>query len=353
MSALLCLAVRAGQVSTIDQLYLLSGTPTNYGDEAFPVSLYRIDGQKLKTVRQIVPKNVGLYAVSVASNALFILYPNETPTAASIIHFDQPDLSDDVTFNPKGLVVLQSFLTVAQPPGEGTEELIPLVTEPPKPPDPLLGTVLSISSDLNAKQRVKTEAWVDYQAIYREGDPGGAFDKPSFVAASATDRIVVSLFGKSTAIGPLPPALVGAQHLSIVVASSKYLGVAVIPARIQDVLQLKSREVFVLDRERHKWITVPIEGSSIFCRLFDDWMACRGEEQSTFQVIENLKSQRKIQMETGQTDNEILAIKGDKAFYRINDAIYEGILAGNSLRSSSLLVKDDSVHEIHWIFWSK
>jgi hypothetical protein len=37
--------------------------------------------------------------------------------------------------------------------------------------------------------------------------------------------------------------------------------------------------------------------------------------------------------------------------YRINDTIYQARIADTQLRETSVIVKDDDVPEVHWVFW--
>jgi hypothetical protein len=37
--------------------------------------------------------------------------------------------------------------------------------------------------------------------------------------------------------------------------------------------------------------------------------------------------------------------------YRVNDTIYQARIVGDKLQDNSVLVKDDDVPEIHWVFW--
>jgi len=39
--------------------------------------------------------------------------------------------------------------------------------------------------------------------------------------------------------------------------------------------------------------------------------------------------------------------------YRVNDTIFQAQIAGGKLRGTTVVVKDEDVPEIHWVFWSK
>jgi hypothetical protein len=70
-------------------------------------------------------------------------------------------------------------------------------------------------------------------------------------------------------------------------------------------------------------------------------------------VLQNLDDGRKIRIETGQEDSEILNVNGDIVVYRVNDSVYRASIAGDRLQGATVLAKDDDVPEVHWVFWSK
>ena len=148
------------------------------------------------------------------------------------------------------------------------------------------------------------------------------------------------------------------------------------------------------DRARNTWEIMQLEGNATAdrSRLFGDWLASRvslllqnprpapGRDNernfetaslpdvqneyhdyfdhlkiwlSGAQILQNLRDGRKIRIDTAQEDSEILNVKGTEVFYRINDAIYQSRIVGNKLDKPTLLVQDEDVPEIHWVFWSK
>ena len=78
-------------------------------------------------------------------------------------------------------------------------------------------------------------------------------------------------------------------------------------------------------------------------------------------ILQNLADDRKLTLNIGQEDSEILAIRADgELLFRVNDSIYSAeivpasILTGPSddrLTEPALIVKDVHVPEIHWAFW--
>jgi hypothetical protein len=55
---------------------------------------------------------------------------------------------------------------------------------------------------------------------------------------------------------------------------------------------------------------------------------------------------------TNQEDSEVLYVRNNTVFYRVNDAIYASRIEQDRLDSPELLVRDDDVPEVHWMFWS-
>jgi hypothetical protein len=170
----------------------------------------------------------------------------------------------------------------------------------------------------------------------------------------------------------------------------------------------KSHQVFVHDRLADRWTTIQLEGTSNSSRsrFFAPWLATivadfnmdnaktgpgreneRGQEAfgnsseiagqsgnpgnarfplvrgavdggtSTFLpgvlLLDNVKDGRRIRIETGQEDSEILQVRNDTVLYRVNDTIYQAAIQGSQLQGVSVVAKDEDVPEIHWVFWSK
>jgi hypothetical protein len=69
-------------------------------------------------------------------------------------------------------------------------------------------------------------------------------------------------------------------------------------------------------------------------------------------VLQNLVDGRRIRIETGQEDSEILAVRDQNVLYRVNDTIYQASMQGDQLQNASTIAKDRDVPEVHWVFWS-
>ena len=75
--------------------------------------------------------------------------------------------------------------------------------------------------------------------------------------------------------------------------------------------------------------------------------------------IYNINSGKYIEweaLENGhrQGDSEVLYIEDEMVYYRINDKLYRAkILNGEKLGKSELLVQDDRIVDVHWLFLVK
>jgi hypothetical protein len=193
-----------------------------------------------------------------------------------------------------------------------------------------------------------------------------------------------------------PPELRGrneAAALGIIAASQDYL---VVPKpRTREEMDSPPPpdfiQGFVHVRSTGAWKRVRIEGNSSYSRLFGVWLATdvakwnpghavspgrknerdQGSESlprvrngyESFRgrwnwspgvlTLQNLADDRKIRIETGQEDSEILKVEDDLVLYRVNDTIYQARIDGDQLKDTTVIVKDEDVPEVHWAFWSK
>jgi hypothetical protein len=69
-------------------------------------------------------------------------------------------------------------------------------------------------------------------------------------------------------------------------------------------------------------------------------------------LLHNLVDGRQFGLETSRADSEILGVKNGAVFYRIDDAIYKAKIENGWTHDPTLLVKDDNVPHVHWLFWS-
>ncbi len=391
-------------------MYLLAGTPTSiYGTEGFPATLYQVGaGAKLEFVREVVPQGHGLIAVHPVGNVIFV--GRDGPSVLTVIHVRDPKRQDDVPISlfesqnevlfPPGSIMADLEASIASESAQLSPiELIPFFTHAsqydPRKGDSTRGVLVSVSSDLETSiPRVQRDAWDKYSALQSEGAPGGPQIIPTGIMGSAVhNRFAVDIFGHIIPVDTLPPSLRGKKTLKAIAVSQEYVLLAVTRSR-REIYSPSSAQIHVHDRARNAWETIQLEGnaSADHSRLFGDWLTSRvslsldnprpapGRQNerdfetaalpdvqneyhdyfdhlkiwlSGTQILQNLRDSRKIRIETGQEDSEILNVRGTEVFYRVNDAIYQAKIVGNKVGKATLLVHDQDVPEIHWIFWSK
>jgi hypothetical protein len=176
-------------------------------------------------------------------------------------------------------------------------------------------------------------------------------------------------------VPPFPIAGDPGDTLFIVAASARYF--AFIPL-------IRSPEhpfpypippyVCVHDRNRNTWKKLPSSSTVPNTRkIFGSWLATivevlqpgetiknPGAENRTSQnpipatlVLDNLEDGRRINLNTGQVDSEILTVRKDGlVLYRMNDSIFAAQIEGNKLSKPTLIVRDEDVPGVHWVFWS-
>jgi hypothetical protein len=67
----------------------------------------------------------------------------------------------------------------------------------------------------------------------------------------------------------------------------------------------------------------------------------------------NLADGRRLTLDTGQMDSEVLGIQPDgEMTYRIYDKIYEAKITAEKIGPAKLLAHGEDVPEVHWAFWS-
>jgi len=404
---LLCCIPTWGQgnpTPSLQQLYLLAGTTSQHTPQSYPVVLYRVGkDRRLELVREVVRQSDGIRFVYAWGDAIFFLYPHDSVTSVSIVHTNEPTRADDVVFSSDGVTPSPSASAIVVPPGSAAALLIPWITnlaDPANPPSRIAVTDAKVSSSSGGPgPRVQLDTWSDYAYLRSEGAPGGPNYVAALIGSAEGDNLAINFFGHTTVIDKLPPKLRRTNNEivpSIVAASEEYL----ILCRQLTWEEVKAGklggaiELYVQDRTKDRWNTVQSESNSSTLRLFGPWLTTivatwspnhevpnpgreneRPQEDATDRlppvqilyrsfvghnvllpgilVLQNLNDGRKIRIETGQEDSEILRVEGDAVLYRVNDTIYQARIAGDKLQDTVVVVKDEDVPEVHWVFWGK
>ena len=389
--------ILAGQPArgTGNRFYFLAATPTNYSPRAFPASLYAVDAKgKLQLVRQLVDGSNGVYDVEdLGDNLLAIASPHVVPTQLSIVHKETPTNVDNVAINPEARPLINSLdcLTLLDTNATRPYRLFSLVDR-----DGLIVKKLSLPLPGDASiDRLSAARPQDYANPLVSGLPGGPEYGFGLFVSREGEQLLLKVGNALTSVSKVPetlfPALPGGKRdISIVAASPSYF----IICKGHNAEELAAGNItttldFVHDLKSDVWKQLSVPGNYSRQRIFGPWLAVieqfahannptnpgRSKERSTatadrpntqaeyaaFQgkdssipgllLLNNLKDGRRIELQTQAEDSEILLVtQAELVLYRVNDSIYQGRIARNSLRDVSLVVQDDDVPEIHWAF---
>jgi hypothetical protein len=388
---------QSGAATDFGQLYLLAATPTEHSPAtAYPVTLYRLgaDG-KLKTVREIVDQADGARIIQSWKNVVFVIYPHLVSTTVSILHIDDPLRVDEITFNPKAFIPADSAVTIAELSGSVMEQLVPLMTNAE---DTANHPVPLVSVRASSATRLETDNWDDYSKLRREGDTGGPALVAGLIARVRARDLVVSVFAHSTVIDSLPEgwSTAIANEMPLIIAANRSYLIFMTQHKGAGSTEDSSddwQDVFIHNRGTDRWTRMRLEGSVSASRFFEPWLATQigvwnpqhhpspGRENersgggSTGRsadtrgmytqlrgrwvwspgtlLLRNLSDGRKLRIQTGQEDSEILRVESDALFYRVNDTIFQAKIVGDQLQDTTVIVKGEDVPEIHWVFWSR
>jgi hypothetical protein len=382
----------------VRHLYLLAATTTKHSDKTYPATLYQVNsGTHLKSVREVVTQPEGVRFVRAWEDTIFVIHPNQMATTASIIHGSDPLRADNIVFNPAGMFVDDLRTVITQPVANIMDILFPILTDK-SDPNHLKGRLLSVSGTLREPaQRIRYDQWKEYENLRMEGDYGDPAYDTRFIGSAEGDNLSISCFGYLTVIDTLPPATrnIRDRAAGLFAASARYMVLSVLPRLSTEKMSSANRgdslQMWVHDLKQDSWHTIRIEGNSSRLRLFDPWLTVivgtsnpdhkpspgreneRNHETERLPnvqyeysrfagkwiwspgvlVLQNLADGREIRIETGQEDSQVLSVEGDTLLYRINDTIYQARIVGDQLKDAAVVVKDEDVPEIHWVFWSK
>lgn len=384
-------------------LYLLAATPTqnvNYGTNRYPTTLYRANtAKKLEVVREITSEKDGSAAVQSAGDVIFVL--DNLNFTVHIIHTKDPVKPDSLTFNAdrRGAAVdLQAGVTPVTPAGSVPHLLLPMVIpqsnkeeDEREIPSPPAWTLVSVSGDATQDAgRIQFDQWNEYAAMRFEGTPGIPILSLWPGVWIDGDTLTFRNFAnppRSVVVDKAPRSLPTNRRFDVEAVDDHYLVMRNPP-------YLPESGTLLRDRSRDSWKKIAIEGDQSRLRLFGQWLATDVEMESSgpfaddkpeksgerdsrtsrlpsvygeyssycfmnhrsfpgILVLQNLGDGRTIRMETHQEDSEILWVGGDVVLYRINDEIYRAEIIGSQLRNATLIVKDDDVPEVHWVFFSE
>lgn len=262
------------------------------------------------------------------------------------------------------------------------------------------------------KPRVGPGSWEMFKFMQYGGENGGPFQMlPPLAEIAGLDLVMPYALGPRVVLAHLPSELntnpeKRRRVVQVVAATDRYFALWIVPdymmghsVSTNTLDHAEPLQLFVLDRSTDKWRTLEVATAVTSItrppiRMFGDWMVTtimnwspasseigggspgRENERVTPSnsakpnirsrysnhfaglyipgklVIQNLADERKIALNTGQEDSEVLAIRADgEILYRVNDSIYSATMKGNQITAPTLITKGDDVPDVHWAFW--
>ncbi len=377
------------QPSSGSRLYLLAASPTLYSPATYPAELYSVgEGKKLQFVRRVAPAEDGVDFVLSAPGALVVGHPHLFPKVFDIIHFDDPATGDRIMPDLDGRNVFNAF--IVNPPGR-TLLGLRLNTSPLSHP-----TLMGVDLQRTVPQARVTDPlpWRMLSDARVEGATGGPLQGRGWGLAGTltasgrvwhTPEVDITLAPRTSVE---PPGWDG--RFTGLTCQNERFSIFAAAARHEERLARTATTLLVTDSKLGTSQTITVPGSQSRFRLFGSWLAvlvvetARGQSAmlgagsqrkiatkelpsvaegyadalymkqwlpGALELI-NLESGAVIRKQTGQADSEILSVSGDRVIYRVNRQIFEAPILDGRLGDSELLVEDENVSEVHWVFWS-
>jgi len=390
-----------------DTLYLLAGTTSGDAAATYAVNLYSVDAGKAEFLRQIFGPDQGMFdAREDRDGHIYVM--DYWATRVSVIHEARPAEGDVVLF-PGGLGKPGtrgnvSFYYPAWGVTSGTKATDCLLL--PHLEKDGIWSITRVLADRNGHDpRVTTGSGVEFLAPYGSyqysGDAGQPAP-PTPPSAKIVDHKValLALGGREVfvSLGDVPDRLIPQPQpsgmpglfVNVLARTSDYL----IVSAVEPSGGAAPTAVYVEGRASHKWSVISIPSIEPASRVFGNWLATSVEEPAVGHPMEspgvdneraagnlarpqpvpptrllygldggfympgrleldNLMDRRRITIETGQQDSQILNVDpGGNVLYRVNDKIYSAQIQGDRVGPSTLVVQGEDVPEVHWVFWS-
>jgi hypothetical protein len=394
------------QITVSQEMYLLAATPTVYRGIGYPATLYHIDPKKeLRAIRQIVPASTGVEFVLAGAGFLAIGQPHLAANTLSFIHYAAPLTVDSVYFSkevgadPLGAFLVRDLfghhIVAVDVLRDGKRLLLGILPDPGK-----------------SNSRVDPLTWPDLQRVEFEGSIGGA--DPGFGTFFPTLNseglydftpqglvFIGRLKTPAATVEPDTPATLLCANEEFVAASRNSVDPSVPDSTKLWIYNRRLQTGFSLvipgDRNRYRIFgkrlavvvsysgegptstTSPKEltsGTRITTYSSSSGASDPGEDQQRADgttnlppvrsfyhypamkqwfpgklLVVDLSTHEKVAYDTAQADSEILYTDDQKVLYRVNDELYLTRISQGVFEFPALLVKDEHVPEIHWVFW--
>jgi hypothetical protein len=335
---------------------------------------------------------------------LAVITPNDAPAVAVVINMDTPALVRKIPIIIQGSLLQTSMLN----PSEGTTILAFGAFDPDRGGYSLTGVNL-LPEDTDPIQRsLRVE---DYRFIRREGWWSPGDDKSTFtIFMKAQDGRAITRQGTGSIVDmdiPFPQRFEAEtdQTFTLDVSNDDMTVIGRVRERGKGTTgPVGVTRLSIYDKESKEWHDVAFEGGGTSIRSFDSWLALNqavvkldlsksvvertGNElqspgsavrrgllnpkalereqieldslyqQSPFYFpgamhLYNIRSRRKLTINTGDGDSEILTVDGTRVYYRVADSLYRAEIGERSLENVVELLRDPQIQLAHWAFLSQ
>jgi hypothetical protein len=269
-----------------------------------------------------------------------------------------------------------------------------------------------LGSNDSSQPRNGAGDWSKFKFLRYGGENGGPFPmQPPLAEIAGADVVMPYAFRPDVTIAKLPrewesPAA-KRRTIVVVAATSQYLALWIVPDQMvghtidaANPDHAEPIQVLLWNKATDKWRTLELATTVTSLthppvRVFGDWLvtttmewrpgpagsgsgspgtaneravlpiaehpSVRDQYMNQFidlyipgkLILQNLSNDKKLVLNTGQEDSEILAIRSTgEVAYRVNDTIYSAKIVGDQITSAMPVVKDIDVPEIHWAFWA-
>lgn len=397
---------------SVAALHLVAGMPTRDGVQSYAVEVYRLDPTRgnLNFLYSVGDQKAGVDFIRAdfSSRRLVVASPRLMPTRLDVIDFDHVETGEGIPVSLSGLPV---SAWVPWPPGAfGNGQVVPgdLVSlvgafffERPGFPDRWLGLrfgggrgTLAIAFSLGSELRREILDSAEIGRVRVQGDFGVLRQLGDSDALFVNTRDGKTFLAQTELGIPAPEPPSSRNVLWRLVAHD---GRTSVMYRADNGGKRNDSEdltpLYVRSAPGQEWNTYNVPGSIPRIKMIDSWLIgaavsdargrespgaqlrrayhadaakhrLREEKMPTDSVFEHAGTYvpgilflldtakgRYFEIRTDQGDSEILLVREDSVYYRINNSLFVAPLNAGSIGPGRLLVTNDAIPDVHWAFW--
>lgn len=362
-------------------LYLISGTPTPINAVNFASRLYRIEGESLKFIREISNKIDGVDSIRpfYDDGLVIVASPSVKPESLKIVKMDDPISENFIQIESnnchacsiieyhclKNLSNNVIFVSIFM--GDGITQFQ--------------------AWDLGDGKKIDSNS-LDLKNVLASGIPGGVVPGDVIYMSAGSDGALYFVIGdrKFKTDWYLPKDIVFSEK-DVIVAYINTKNMLVLSSKDNKKRSYEgigSSSYYFLNKKSALWEKVVFSGGRTEIRSFGNWIAgyvadmSRKEgavsEDITKKVISetgnpidwriemanvylpgelflfNIYTKEKHVIKTGEPDSEILFVDDKFIYLRIKDQIFKKKIYDQVTGNGELLIKSDSIVDVHWAF---